>query len=593
MLLLASLLFYAWGQVSGLLLLLFSIGVNYLVGRGIDRAQKRGESGVRALRVGIGFNLLVLGIAKYTFFAVENVNWMLGSLGVREIEVKPFGLILGISFFTFHAISYLVDIYRRRAAAQEGIVNYGLYIALFPQLIAGPIIRYRDIADQLTARRVTVADLTEGIGIFIVGLAKKLLLANILGVFADQAFSADARQLSVFAAWLGVLCYTGQIYFDFSGYSDMARGLCRLFGFRIVNNFNYPYVAQSVQEFWRRWHISLSNWFRDYLYIPLGGNRLGPRRTVANLFIVFLLCGLWHGAHWNFVLWGLYYGAFLALERLPAVQGLLAALGEARTTRVPAVRRRAGLGAVQGGRSGRRRAVLPRHVRPQRRRGYGDARSPAGARRRSRASPSSPQRRRCTSCTARWQQRRKRGRVALRTSSSRRPGLSRCSERACRSSRWAPTIRSSISGSRRFHGRDFRASLRVRQRLVERSCRDLLRRAGRAARDHGEPVAAILDGREGARRSGLVVAGRGHQAISRPDSRSSSMRRLPFRLDVAAFSRSVYVDWLGMSPVAEVDPRNRRLALLHGSCPTSRLLDRHVRGRAPFSPEELDLWRSD
>ena len=326
-LLLASLLFYAWGEVSGLLLLLFSIGVNYLVGRGVDRAQKQNGSGVGALRVGIAFNLLVLGIAKYTFFAVESVNSLLGSLGVRAIEMRPFGLILGISFFTFHAISYLVDIYRRRAAAQEGIVNYALYIALFPQLIAGPIIRYRDIADQLTARRVTVADLAEGIGIFIIGLAKKLLLANILGVFADQAFSADARQLTVFAAWLGILCYTGQIYFDFSGYSDMARGLCRLFGFRIINNFNYPYVAQSVREFWRRWHISLSNWFRDYLYIPLGGNRLGPWRTVANLFVVFLLCGLWHGAHWNFVLWGLYYGAFLAVERLPVVERLLGAIG--------------------------------------------------------------------------------------------------------------------------------------------------------------------------------------------------------------------------------------------------------------------------
>ena len=326
-LLVASLVFYAWGQVSGLLLLPFSIGVNYLIGRGIDQAQQRDESGVWALRAGIAFNLLVLGIAKYTFFALENVNWMLASLGVRAIEARPFGLILGISFFTFHAISYLVDIYRRRAAAQEGVVNYGLYIALFPQLIAGPIIRYRDIADPLTARHVTGDDLTEGIGLFIIGLAKKLLLANVLGLYADQAFSTDARQLTVFAAWLGVLCYTGQIYFDFSGYSDMARGLCRLFGFRIINNFNYPYIAQSVQEFWRRWHISLSNWFRDYLYIPLGGNRLGPWRTVANLFTVFLLCGLWHGAHWNFVLWGLYYGAFLAVERLPVVARRLAALG--------------------------------------------------------------------------------------------------------------------------------------------------------------------------------------------------------------------------------------------------------------------------
>jgi alginate O-acetyltransferase complex protein AlgI len=326
-LLVASLAFYAWGEIGGVLLLLFSIGVNYLVGRRIDLAQRRGESGLWALRAGVGFNLLVLGVAKYTGFAVENINGLLGTLGLTEIQFRPFALLLGISFFTFHAISYLVDIYRRRAAAQEDVLNYGLYIALFPQLIAGPIIRYRDIAEQLTVRSVTAADLNEGIGIFIVGLAKKLLLANVLGIFADQAFAADARQMSASAAWLGVLCYTGQIYFDFSGYSDMARGLCRLFGFRIINNFDYPYVSRSVQEFWRRWHISLSNWFRDYLYIPLGGNRLGPRRTIANLFVVFLLCGLWHGAQWNFVLWGLYYGVFLALERLRAVGAALDAIG--------------------------------------------------------------------------------------------------------------------------------------------------------------------------------------------------------------------------------------------------------------------------
>jgi alginate O-acetyltransferase complex protein AlgI len=328
-LLAASLLFYSWGQPSGLLLLALSIGVNYGVGRAIDRAREQGRSAVWPLRFGIAFNLACLGIAKYAFFALDNLNWALGSLGVAQIGLRPFGLLLGISFFTFHAISYLVDIYMKRASAQRNIVNYGLYIALFPQLIAGPIVRYRDIAEQLTARRVTTTDLTEGTAIFIVGLAKKLLLANVLAVYADQAFSADARHLTASAAWLGVLCYAGQIYFDFSGYSDMARGLCRLFGFRIINNFDYPYIAQSMQEFWRRWHISLSNWFRDYLYIPLGGNRLGPGRTTMNLLIVFLLCGLWHGAHWNFVLWGLYQGMFLIVERLAAVQNALHAMGRA------------------------------------------------------------------------------------------------------------------------------------------------------------------------------------------------------------------------------------------------------------------------
>ena len=326
-LLAASLLFYSWGQPSGLLLLPLSIVVNYLVGRGIDRAHEQRRSAVWPLRFGIGFNLIFLGIAKYTFFALDNLNWALGSLGLAEIKLRPFGLLLGISFFTFHAMSYLVDIYWRRASAQGNVVNYGLYIALFPQLIAGPIIRYRDIAEQLSTRHVTTVDLTEGTGIFIVGLAKKLLLANVLAVYADQAFSADARHLSPSAAWLGVICYSGQIYFDFSGYSDMARGLCRLFGFRIINNFDYPYISQSMQEFWRRWHISLSNWFRDYLYIPLGGNRLGPRRTTVNLLFVFLLCGLWHGAQWNFVLWGLYQGMFLILERLDVVKATLCAVG--------------------------------------------------------------------------------------------------------------------------------------------------------------------------------------------------------------------------------------------------------------------------
>jgi alginate O-acetyltransferase complex protein AlgI len=326
-LLVASLFFYAWGQLSGLVLLPFSIGVNYLFGRRIEQAREQGNPAAWPLRLGVLFNLLLLGTAKYTFFALDNLNLVLGSLGISEIRIKPFGLLLGISFFTFHAISYLVDIYSRKATAQKDVVNYGLYIALFPQLIAGPIIRYRDIADQLTSRHVTVGDLTEGICIFIVGLAKKLMIANVLGMFADETFSGDARHLSASAAWLAVLCYTGQIYFDFSGYSDMARGLCRLFGFRIINNFNYPYVSQSVQEFWRRWHISLSNWFRDYLYIPLGGNQLGPRRTIVNLFVVFFLAGLWHGAHWNFVLWGLYQGVFLALERLSAVRVALDSLG--------------------------------------------------------------------------------------------------------------------------------------------------------------------------------------------------------------------------------------------------------------------------
>jgi len=327
-LLVASLLFYAWGQPSGLVLLPLSIAVNYAVGRRIERAHDEGRPALAFLRIGIAFNLGFLGVAKYTFFALDNVNGLGAVLGLPEIRLRPFELLLGVSFFTFHAISYLVDIYWRRASAPRSIVDYGLYIALFPQLIAGPIIRYRDIAQQLVAtRRVTTSDFTDGTAIFLVGLAKKLLFANVLAVYADQAFSAEARHLSSSAAWLGIACYAGQIYFDFSGYSDMARGLCRLFGFRIVNNFDYPYISQSVQEFWRRWHISLSTWFRDYLYIPLGGNRLGPRRTTLNLLVVFLLCGLWHGAQWNFVLWGLYNGTFLIFERSTRVKAALRAVG--------------------------------------------------------------------------------------------------------------------------------------------------------------------------------------------------------------------------------------------------------------------------
>ena len=314
-LLVASLLFYAWGQPSGLVLLPLSIAVNYGVGRSIDRAHSEGRSALGPLRLGIGFTLAFLGIAKYTFFALDNLNWLLGSLGIAEIRLRPFELMLGVSFFTFHAISYLVDIYWRRASAQRSIVDYGLYIALFPQLIAGPIIRYRDIAEQLVAaRRVTTSVLTEGIGIFLIGLAKKLLLANVLAVYADQAFSADARHLSSSAAWLGVACYTGQIYFDFSGYSDMAIGLSRLFGIRLPLNFDSPYKSRNIIEFWRRWHMTLSRFLRDYLYIPLGGNRHGGVRRYANLMITMLLGGLWHGAGWNFAIWGGLHGLYLAIN---------------------------------------------------------------------------------------------------------------------------------------------------------------------------------------------------------------------------------------------------------------------------------------
>jgi alginate O-acetyltransferase complex protein AlgI len=229
---------------------------------------------------------------------------------------------IGISFFTFHAISYVVDVYRGDAIAQKSPVHAALYLLLFPQLIAGPIIRYRDIAGQLARRRATVDDFAIGVRRFVIGLGKKILIANIVAGPADKLFTTPAAQLTAGQAWLAIVCYTLQIYFDFSGYSDMAIGLGRMFGFHFPENFRWPYIARSVQEFWRRWHITLSTWFRDYLYVPLGGSRTTPARTYANLVTVFFLCGLWHGASWNFVVWGLFHGAFLVLERL----GLAAAV---------------------------------------------------------------------------------------------------------------------------------------------------------------------------------------------------------------------------------------------------------------------------
>src|SRR6185436_9027443 len=268
-------------------------------------------------------NLASLAFFKYAGFLAANLNALLGATGLGAVPVPAVVLPIGISFFTFHAISYVVDVYRRDAVAQKGPVEAALYLLLFPQLIAGPIIRYRDIAAQLTARVVDLDGFATGVRRFVVGLGKKMLIANIVAVPADRLFALPAGELTAAHAWLAASCYTLQIYFDFSGYSDMAIGLAQLFGFRFKENFNYPYVSQSIQEFWRRWHISLSAWFRDYLYVPLGGNRVAPGRVYLNLVTVFFLCGLWHGASWTFVVWGLYHGAFLVLERL----GLAAWLG--------------------------------------------------------------------------------------------------------------------------------------------------------------------------------------------------------------------------------------------------------------------------
>jgi alginate O-acetyltransferase complex protein AlgI len=322
LLLVASVLFYAKGGGAFTWLMLGSIAFNYSMAIAVDRAAGATSSppgrarAKRRLAFAIAVNLIVLGVFKYANFFADNVNTLLGVLSVQPVVVPRVLLPIGISFFTFHAISYVVDVYRRDATAQKSPVHAALYLLLFPQLIAGPIIRYRDIADQLARRVVTLDGFAYGIRRFVIGLSKKVLIANVVAGPADHIFALPAGELSPAHAWLGIVCYTLQIYFDFSGYSDMAIGLGRMFGFRFPENFRWPYIANSIQDFWRRWHISLSTWFRDYLYIPLGGNRVSPARRYGNLLTVFFLTGLWHGASWNFVVWGLWHGAFLILERV-------------------------------------------------------------------------------------------------------------------------------------------------------------------------------------------------------------------------------------------------------------------------------------
>jgi alginate O-acetyltransferase complex protein AlgI len=315
LLLVASVIFYAKGGGAFTWLMLGSITFNYWMAIAVDRGRDSGRA-KPILAAAVAVNLIVLGVFKYANFFADNVSTLFLVLGLHPLVVPRVLLPIGISFFTFHAISYVVDVYRRDATAQKSPVHAALYLLLFPQLIAGPIIRYRDLADQLAERVVTLDGFACGVRRFIIGLAKKVLIANVVAGPADAIFGLPFDQLSAGHAWLGIICYTLQIYFDFSGYSDMAIGLGRMFGFTFPENFRWPYIADSVQDFWRRWHISLSTWFRDYLYVPLGGNRVSPARTYVNLVTVFFLCGLWHGASWNFVIWGLFHGTFLVIERL-------------------------------------------------------------------------------------------------------------------------------------------------------------------------------------------------------------------------------------------------------------------------------------
>ena len=298
LLLVASLIFYGWGEPKYVLLMLVSILLNYFCGLAAGKRQTQQRSVRGVLIVGVVLNLGMLGFFKYGKF-------FFGS------AFPDIPLPIGISFYIFQAMSYLIDVCRREVEVQKNVLTFGTYVTLFPQLIAGPIVRYRDVAEMLESRRENLPQFSRGVQRFVVGLSKKVLLANTFGA----AWNALQVTTGTAAAWLGLLCYTLQIYFDFSGYSDMAIGLGQLFGFTFLENFNYPYISASVTEFWRRWHISLSTWFKEYVYIPLGGNRKGLARQIFNILVVWLLTGLWHGASWNFVLWGGYYAALLILEK--------------------------------------------------------------------------------------------------------------------------------------------------------------------------------------------------------------------------------------------------------------------------------------
>lgn len=310
-LLAASLGFYCWGEAQFVAVMLGSIGLNYLLGIKIENCQDLSRK-KRWLELAVCANLAILILFKYTNFILENLG---GFTGLKTDLWTKIHLPIGISFFTFQAMSYVIDVYRGQVKAQRNFLSLALYVASFPQLIAGPIVRYCDVSRQLARRVLTFEKFSYGVQRFIIGLGKKVIIANVAAEIADKAFAIQASELTTCDAWLGAFAYSLQIYFDFSGYSDMAIGLGYMFGFRFIENFNYPYISRSITEFWRRWHISLSTWFRDYLYIPLGGNRFGRSRTYANLMIVFVLCGLWHGASWTFLLWGLYHGVFLILER--------------------------------------------------------------------------------------------------------------------------------------------------------------------------------------------------------------------------------------------------------------------------------------
>ncbi len=316
LLILASLLFYAYGEPKYVLLMLISIVMNYTFGRLLDSENERLRGRIVSLAVCANLSLLI--VFKYLDMVLKTA----GQISHREIPMANLALPIGISFFTFQALSYVIDVYRREVETEKNLFHVMLYISFFPQLIAGPIVKYHDIQEQISSRRAGIEEIASGMRRFILGLAKKVLVSNVMAVTADALFAAPVSELNLLSAWTAALAYLFQIYFDFSGYSDMAIGMGRIFGFTFQENFRYPYIAQSVQEFWRRWHISLSTWFKEYLYIPLGGNRKGKARTCVNKLIVFASTGLWHGANWTFLIWGLWHGMFLLLEEVISVKKL-------------------------------------------------------------------------------------------------------------------------------------------------------------------------------------------------------------------------------------------------------------------------------
>ena len=311
-LLIVSLIFYAWGEPVYIVLMLFSTVIDFINALLVEKYADQPKKAKKVVIFAVIVNLSLLTFFKYSGFIVSNVNALMGT----TFTVPDIALPIGISFYTFQTMSYTIDVFRKDAPAQKNIINLGAYVTMFPQLIAGPIVRYQTVAEQLNHRKETQSLFASGVERFVIGLGKKVLLANNIGLLWSQVSSMAISELTVMTSWLGVIAFGLQIYFDFSGYSDMAIGLGRMFGFELLENFNYPYISQSITEFWRRWHISLGTWFRDYVYIPLGGNRKGKWRTYLNVFIVWFLTGLWHGASWNFILWGLYFGIIITIEKV-------------------------------------------------------------------------------------------------------------------------------------------------------------------------------------------------------------------------------------------------------------------------------------